>query len=196
MQIRRIPRPSPAMVVACIALGVALGGTSFATVSGLIPRKSVGTLQLKNNAVTSAKVQNFSLRAWDFRRGDLPHGPKGAVGRQGPAGPQGLAGPQGPQGPAGVIGDVTPQAASVTIPGNVAGNGLYVTKAVQTKCPAGERAISGGTTWSDDSDDQELMTAYSRPVLEAGKAVGWRARGGSDVATDRVFTVQVLCAKG
>ena len=45
-------RPSPAMVVACIALLVALGGTSVAAVSALAPN-SVGTPQLRPAAVTT-----------------------------------------------------------------------------------------------------------------------------------------------
>ena len=44
-------RPSPALVVACIALAIALGGTSYAAVT--LPRNSVGTKQLKKNAVNS-----------------------------------------------------------------------------------------------------------------------------------------------
>ena len=48
-------RPSPAMVVACIALTVALGGTSYAAIN--LPKNSVGTKQLKKNAVTAAKVK-------------------------------------------------------------------------------------------------------------------------------------------
>lgn len=48
-------RPSPAMVVACIALSVALGGTSYAAIK--LPKNSVGTKQLKKNAVTGVKVK-------------------------------------------------------------------------------------------------------------------------------------------
>ena len=48
-------RPSPAMVVACIALTVALGGTSYAAIT--LPKNSVGTKQLKKNAVTGLKVK-------------------------------------------------------------------------------------------------------------------------------------------
>jgi hypothetical protein len=83
------------MVVATIALLVALGGTSVAAV-GNVPLFSVGTPQLKSNAVISAKVKNRSLLAVDFKQGQLPRGPRGT---QGPAGP---SGPSGPQGPAGV----------------------------------------------------------------------------------------------
>src|SRR5512133_308994 len=97
-------RPSPAMVVACIALLVALTGTSFAAVGALAPN-SVGTLQLKpnavtntkikNNAVNSSKVANRSLLRSDFAPGQLPAGPTGPQGPAGPAGPAGAAGPGG-----------------------------------------------------------------------------------------------------
>ena len=77
-------RPSPAMVVACVALTVALGGTSYAAVN--LPRHSVGTAQLKRNAVVSAKVKNRSLLALDFKKGQLPAGPPGAKGDKGETG--------------------------------------------------------------------------------------------------------------
>src|ERR671925_438088 len=87
-------RPSPATVIACIALTVALGGTSYAAVT--LPRASVGTAQLKKNAVVSSKVKNRSLLAVDFKRGQLP---RGAQGPQGPAGATGATGATGPIGP-------------------------------------------------------------------------------------------------
>jgi hypothetical protein len=100
-------RPSPAMVVACLALLVALGGTSVAAISQ-IPRNSVGTPQLRTNAVTtpkvrnnaivSAKVRNRSLLAVDFAVGQIPQGPQGEQGPAGPAGPAGAQGPPGPNG--------------------------------------------------------------------------------------------------
>jgi hypothetical protein len=74
-------RPSPATVLAFLALMVALGGTSYAAIT--LPANSVGTKQLKKNAVTSKKVKNRSLKAVDFATGQLPQGPKGD---QGPAG--------------------------------------------------------------------------------------------------------------
>jgi hypothetical protein len=163
----RLRRPSPALVIACIALMAALAPASYATVSQILPQQSVGTSQLKPNAVTSNKVRDFSLRKWDFKKSDLP----------------------------GLVGDMTLRQSSITVPaGPVAGNGLYVTRVIQVKCQPGERAISGGTSWSTDNDGEELTTVYSRPLIENGKPVGWRARGGSDISEDRVFTVEVLCA--
>src|SRR5262245_2471113 len=51
--------PSPAMVVACVALTVALGGTSYAAIK--LPRNSVGTKQLQKNAVVAAKLSARSV---------------------------------------------------------------------------------------------------------------------------------------
>src|SRR5215213_10079735 len=48
-------RPSPSMVVALIALFVALGGVSYAAIN--LPANSVGTRQLKKDAITSAKIK-------------------------------------------------------------------------------------------------------------------------------------------
>ena len=91
-------RPTPAMVVACIALAVAMAGTGYAATA--LPRNSVGTLQMKNdaitatkvkkNAITSAKVKNGSLLNEDFKAGQLPVGPPGPAGPQGPPGVSGL----------------------------------------------------------------------------------------------------------
>ena len=98
-------RPSPAMVVACLALLVALTGTSVAAVNQL-GRNTVGPLQIKNgavtnpkirnNAVTSAKVANRSLLRSDFAPGQLPCGPdRGRRGQSARRGPRVLPARQG-----------------------------------------------------------------------------------------------------
>jgi hypothetical protein len=96
----RLRRPSPAMLVALLALFVALGGSSYAALQ--LRPGSVGTKQLKNGAVTSKKVRNNSLLVRDFRRSQRAQlqGPQGARLPSGPQGPQGAQGPQGPVGPA------------------------------------------------------------------------------------------------
>lgn len=199
-------RPSPAMVVACIALGVALTGTGVAAVSALAPN-SVGTAQLKPNAVTAAKLKNAnvtgakiarnavtgtkvlngSLTAADFVASSLP---------KGPAGPAGATGPAGPAGPAGTIGPVTVRQAGVVVPGGVAQNGAYDTESVTVNCNAGEKAISAGTGWSDDAADRELWTQRITPIVTNNAVTGFRGTGGNDSGNSSTFTLYVLCYTG
>jgi hypothetical protein len=137
-----VRRPSPALVVACIALLVALTGTSYATVLN-VPRNSVGTAELKRNAVKPAKlapnavrtghVLNGSLLAADFKPGQLPAGEKGDKGDKGD---------RGDPGPVGVSGyEIVTQA--------VAANTTL--HEVSVSCPSGKRAFGGGVgtnTWT------------------------------------------------
>jgi hypothetical protein len=195
------------MVVACVALLVALGGTSVAAVSQLA-RGSVGPLQLRtgavttpkirNGAVTAAKVRgnvltsfhvrNRSLTRADFAPGQLPAGP---TGPQGPAGPAGAAGTAGP---AGVIGAITVRTNSVAISGGIAHNGEYNTARVTRLCEGNERAISAGTSWSDDDAGLELWTAEIQPLLNPQNQVnGFVAVGGNDSGQSSTFTIHVLC---
>jgi hypothetical protein len=190
-------RPSPAMVVACVALLVALSGTGMAAATQLA-RNSVGTPQLKdsavsnpkikNNAVNSAKVAARSLLRSDFAPGQLPAGP---VGPQGPAGPQGAAGPAGPTG---VIGAITVRTASKLVDGGTGENGAYNSQRVTASCQGNERAISAGTSWSDDALGRELMTGELEPQLNAqNQVVGFLGVGLNDSGNDSTFTVHVLC---
>jgi hypothetical protein len=190
-------RPSPAMVVACIALLVALSGTGLAAVAAL-PLNSVGAPQLKNNAVTNAKlagssvtgakVRNGSLQRVDFATGQLPEGPPG---------PKGDKGDKGETGAQGVIGAVTVRTSQVTIDGGVAQNGAYSTRSVTRTCDSDEKAISAGTGWSDDVNDLELFTGRITPQLNGqNQVVGYKAVGGNDSGNDSTFTLYVLCYKG
>jgi hypothetical protein len=91
--LRRL-RPSPAMVVACTALLFAMTGAGYA--AGMLGPNTVGTKQLKKDAVVSAKIKNRSLLAVDFKAGQLPQGPKGDPGAPGAPGAPGQQGPPGP----------------------------------------------------------------------------------------------------
>ena len=200
-------RPSPAMVVACIALLVALSGTGIAAVAAL-PNNSVGPAQLKSNAVTNpkiaasavtnpklaadavtgAKVKNGSLQKGDFAAGQLPSGPPGLNGDKGD---------KGETGPQGVIGAITVRQNSVTIEGGTAQNGAYSTRPVSRNCDSDEKAISAGTGWSDDVNDLELFTVQIKPVLNAqNQVIGYIGKGGNDSGNDSTFTLYVLCYKG
>lgn len=123
-------RPSPALVVASLALLVALTGTSYAAVT--LAKNSVGTLQLKAGAVTSPKVKDGSLRTVDLApaaRVAL----KGQVGPQGPAGPKGDKGDPGPTGISGLE--------------IVSDSSLFNStpdRTLTVSCPQGKRLVGGG----------------------------------------------------
>ena len=95
------------LAIALLALVIAIAGAGYAVVA--LPRNSVGTPQIKNAAVNSAKVKDKSLLARDFKPGQLP---RGAQGDEGPPGPVGATGPTGAQGPAGPEGPAGPQGAT------------------------------------------------------------------------------------
>jgi hypothetical protein len=145
------------VVVSVTALVVAvLGATPVgeAAKSLVVPRNSVGTLQLKNNAVTSpklragavtsAKVANFSLRVVDFGPGQLPRGAQGPPGPAGPAGPQGAPGVSGLQ--------------AVYATGAV---NSTATRTLTAACPTGKQALGGGATIAPaGTPEVAIVTSY------------------------------------
>ena len=166
-------RPSPAMVVAFIALLFALGGGAYAQLR--IPRNSVGTPQLKRAAVTSAKVKNRSLLARDFRAGQLPAGPRGVEGPVGPAGPAGERGPVGPQGAAG--------ATNVTVRDD------FGTGSASVLCAPSEKATGGGGTV--EPPQAGSLIASEPEISPTGTPDGWFAE--SSDGGDTVIA-WVICA--
>jgi hypothetical protein len=81
------------VMVTLLAFVVLGGGAAYA--ANQLGKNSVGTKQLKNGAVTGAKVKDGSLGAGDFKAGQLPAGPKGDTGPMGPPGTAGTPGPPG-----------------------------------------------------------------------------------------------------
>jgi hypothetical protein len=79
-----------ANVMSVTAVFIALGGTAIAVTQ--LPKDSVGARQIKDGAVRSAEVKDFSLQANDFAKGTLLKGDKG---EQGPAGQPGTPGTPG-----------------------------------------------------------------------------------------------------
>jgi hypothetical protein len=169
--------PSPALVVASLALVAALAGTSVAAVSQ-VPRGSVGTAQLKNGAVTSPKirtgavtssdVQNGTLRRVDFRPGQLP---TGAQGPQGPAGPAGLS---------------AREQVSAETPLTSVGP-----KNTSATCPAGKKVIGGGVEVGGSGRNRVTVTE-NKPVGDNG----WEGEAFEAVATGQTWklVVHAICA--
>jgi hypothetical protein len=107
----RLRLPSPALVVACLALLVASAG--MATAAGQIRHfPSWNGVDIIDNSLTGRDIKNKSLTKKDFRgsvRGPRgPQGRPGANGAQGPPGIQGSPGIQGTQGAQGIQGPAGP----------------------------------------------------------------------------------------
>jgi hypothetical protein len=164
--------PKHSTVVAYMALFIALGGTSYAAVK--LPKNSVGSTQIKANAVSSGKVKNGSLRKSDFKASDLPVGPQGLQG------PQGLKGDKGEQGLQGVPGNVGPATTRFFQHPSDLAAGASATLTVF--CPAGQAAIGGGIR--GDANDSEATTvtgtrpakseADTNPPADGQTFQGWR----------------------
>jgi hypothetical protein len=200
--LRRIRRPSPAMVVACIALALALGGVGYAAVR--LPANSVGTLQLRANAVNSSKVANGSLLRADFRSGQIPAGPRGPAGPAGPAGAAGAAGPAGPAGPKGDKGDkgdsatglwaVVDAAGALSRSKGVAsaqklGTGDYLVTFNQDVTACSYQASIGGPTTSNTPG--EISPAQRTGVAAAVEVKTYNSAGAAP--EDLAFYLAVFC---
>ena len=170
-------RPSPAMIVACMALLVALGGTSYATVLN-VPRNSVGTLELKRNAVKAAKIAPNAVRAGhvldgsllvaDFKAGQIPQGPKGDKGDTGAPGLGGY--------------EVVSSTNSVT-------NAFFNFHTVS--CPAGKRALGGGSAYSVANAAEGPFVILSQPTTGG---TGWTVHTARSPISSWTMTVYAVCA--
>jgi hypothetical protein len=59
-------RPSPALVISCIALFVSMGGVSYGVATGFIDSR-----EIRNNTITSGDVRNNTLRTFDIRNNEV-----------------------------------------------------------------------------------------------------------------------------
>ena len=62
----RIQRPSPALVIACIALFVSLGGVSYAVATG-----SIDSREIANNTIRSKDIRNGGILTQDIRNNEV-----------------------------------------------------------------------------------------------------------------------------
>jgi hypothetical protein len=163
--------PSPAMVIACIALFVAMGGTGYAATQ----------LASGKEEASSSKV----------KRG--PRGPRGKRGKVGPVGPQGAQGVQGVPGSAKAYARVTGAGVAtisfgLAAPPTHPGTGLYCINAGQFTTANSVAVVtpdySDGPTLSGDTAQIVNGTSFNscptgqfqvRTVdkTEAGKNLGF-----------------------
>lgn len=170
---RRRPfrRLTAADILSTLALFIALTGGAYA--AGVLPANSVGSKQLKKNAVTAPKlavdsvngdkVLDGSLKAVDFAADELPAGPKGDTGAGGTP-----------------VLDV--QSAEASVPdGQAAG--------ATANCPAGETAVAGGAS----VEAANAGTAGMADSYPEGRT-GWTAHGVNVSGSPKKLTVFVECS--
>lgn len=92
--------PSPATLIAIVAMFALLGGTATAA-SGLINGKKI-----KKGTVTGKQIKNKSLALNKLKPAAVKK-LQGATGPRGAQGPAGAKGEAGPQGPAGIVAPIT-----------------------------------------------------------------------------------------
>jgi hypothetical protein len=92
-----------ANVAASLALFLALGGAAYAATQ--LPKNSVGTNQIRKEAVTAAKIAKKTRQQLQGNRGPAgQQGPQGKTGKQGAKGATGARGAQGNTGAPGIDG--------------------------------------------------------------------------------------------
>src|SRR3954471_24030925 len=84
--------------LALLALFLALGGTSYAAATSLLPKNSVGSAQVINGSLKTSDLNAQVRKALKRTRG--PQGAPGARGPTGSQGPQGAKGANGADGTA------------------------------------------------------------------------------------------------
>ena len=107
-------RATPAGVIACVALAIALGGSAFAATQ-LLPKNSVGSAQVINGSLQKGDLSRKAVAALRGNRG--PRGFQGVQGNPGVNGSTGPTGPKGDKGDLGANGFETSYCASGAYPG-------------------------------------------------------------------------------
>ena len=170
-------RPSPALVVAFIALFVAGAGTATAArlISGKqIRNNSVTGTDIRNNSLGNRDVKNGSLLLRDFKSGQVPAGPQGRAGRNG-------------------FGALLYVSKDFTVGASAAaGQGT-------TPCPTGTYPTGGDAYVTDTMgkviDDTLLQGQFFTFDTQSGnRPNGWRAFTAANDAVAKVLVVEAICA--
>lgn len=166
-------------VISTLCLVLLLGGgTAYA--ASQLGKESVGTRQLRKEAVTPAKL---SKKAKATLSG--PAGPAGAQGPAGIRGEQGIQGRQGIQGPPGTAGY---QIVTGT-PVQSSGGGINLDSAY-AYCPPGTSPLGGG--FSSGGEDNTIYVRFDEPV--SGDPGAWYVQTTSATESAYTITPYAVCA--
>ncbi len=198
-------RPTPALVLAIVALFVALGGTGYAAASlsgktirpGSIPGNRVtpnalGGVQINESrlgVVPAAKLAQAAGTARSAERADSARSADSASSADSAKALQG-------RGPGAFLANTVRVATNQTaeLPGPAGG----FPGDVSVSCDANEKAIGGGGAWliptTLDPTALDAPITASLPIqAPTGEITGWRTAGRNFSATNRILRVYALC---
>ena len=167
-----------ANVMATVAVFVALGGTSYAVTQ--LPRNSVGSSQIKTNAVRSPEVENGSLRL-----GDIGTSARDALrGQKGDTGPPGA--PAAKFFAAVTSGGATPRGNATSASHTSVGSGSYTIGFGQTVSSCVYQATLGST-------DGTTVPGGRVTVRDDSGNVGVQTYDAAGSPADLPFHLAVFC---
>jgi hypothetical protein len=191
---KRITRTAPATVIACIALAVALSGTSYAAFA--LPANSVSSKQLKNRSIQRIDIGKKTIASLRGQRGPQgPVGPPGTQGIPGAQGSQGIPGVGGDKGDPGVQGVpgaagatkvVVRMSGAFTIPAHASGAG-------GVSCQAGERATGGGAA-NQSAPGVYVKQSAPFPMTAGATPTGWFLSYENTTGSNATGFAFVICA--
>lgn len=199
-------RPSPALLIAFVALTVAVAGQAWAAPTktkvvvvrkGQIAKGAVGAKALAKGAVRAR-----ALAAGAVHPKMLAQGAVGATAiRPGAVGAAALAPDAVTSGAlatgsvyGGALGEVTLHSAGIVDADAVPHNGEWTpSEPVVAACGSGERVLSGGAVITETGNGQ-VGIITSQPFVNGG-AQGWAGRITSDSGGTAKAEVQALCLK-
>jgi hypothetical protein len=176
---RFLPRPTYANVVSTLCLFLLLGGAS-AFAATKLAKNSVGTKQIKKNAVVTAKLKNAAVTNSKLAANAVTSGKitDAAVTNSKLANDAVTSGKIADgQVRAGDLGTIVTVQNTVQIAASTEGT-------ADVACPAGSIMLSGGGYWTTGSNNL-------RTTLMQGN--GWRVEGKNTLGVSAPLTVQAYC---
>jgi hypothetical protein len=169
--------PSPALVVACIAVVLAVTGSAFAAQS------LINGADIKNGSISRSKLSRSAIKSLSGKRG-----PAGATGRDGFVGAQGPQGSTGPAGPAGPAGPVGPQGPKGTT-GNTGPKGDTGNTGLQGQPGTPGQSLAFNTTAGPSDAGTPLAIGSTGPSSSDGAEV---SNGGTFLTAGQQYKVDVF----
>jgi hypothetical protein len=202
-------RPSAAIILACLALFMALGGVGYAAAKihgKTIIDRTIAGKKLKKNAVGGTAIKESALAkvpsAASADAAQQATSAQDALNAQNAVNAQqatnavnaqtaAAVGPDG-VGPAALQSNSVsgPKIGSVVIRTDAIGVSTGGSEFETVGCESGEQLLSGGAYWSGntDADAADLHVVFSYPT-----STSWTARGYNNTGGDRTLTVRALC---